>query len=126
MSAYPIRTLPVEEWPKLEAQFAERHVALPDPRLARIVVAEDGSQIVAFLVVQMVPHLEPIWIDRRYRGKLHWPRLVTAAKKHLDAKSSYFAFAPNAHIARMIDAAGLTRLPWTIFSGTADAPREVH
>lgn len=115
--SYTLRVLPTEEWPAIEPRFAERGVSLPDERLARIVVAEDAQhRIVGFCVAQLQPHLEPIWIAPEARGKLHWPRLIMLAKEQL-GPGPFYAFAPNAHIARMASLAGLTRTAWTVFRG---------
>ena len=114
--SYTLRVLPVEEWPAIEPRFAEHGVSLPHEQMARIVVAEDDGRIVAFCVAQLQPHLEPIWIAPEARGKVHWPRLIDLAKAQLGS-GTFYAFAPNAHIARMAHLAGLTREPWTVFRG---------
>lgn len=35
---------------------------------SRVLIAERDSRIVGFLVFQLVPHIEPMWIHEDYRG----------------------------------------------------------
>jgi len=59
---------------------------IPHPDHSRIVVAERRGQIIGFLVIQEVVHLEPIWIAPSWRKKSVAARLWTAAVKYLGKK----------------------------------------
>lgn len=120
---YPVRTLPSAEWGQLRDEFQAHHVPLPNPATSQIVVAEDGDRVVAFLVVQQVTHLEPLWIDAAYRGRVYWPALVQAAQAHCDTDRPCFAFAPDAHVAAMASCVGFTRVPWTVYQGGRESCR---
>ena len=111
------RLLPPSEWDVLSARFATYGGRLPDPRTSQIAVAEEDGVIVGFLVLQFVPHLEPLWIDEAHRGKVYWPKLQRLLEDHLDA-GDYFVFAPTDRMAELADAAGLEALPWTLYKGT--------
>jgi ribosomal protein S18 acetylase RimI-like enzyme len=115
---YSVRDLPVDEWAKVQPHFVEQGVALPSREHAKILVEEDGDRIVAFLVVQFVPHLEPVWVDPEYRGRTHFGRLVQEAITYL-AGGAYYAFVPNDRedVADMARLSGLTKKDWTIFEG---------
>lgn len=72
---YPIRPLPVEEWPRLLTQEPFRSGGLPDPTFWRIIVAErdqTGGPIVAFVCLWTAIHCEPVWFDPTVR---HHPKL---------------------------------------------------
>lgn len=110
------RLLPPDEWAALAPIFRELGGRLP-PEGSSIAVAEDGSQIVAFLVLQFVPHAEPLWIAPDYRGKASWRRLLGLAETQMQSNGggAYYVFAPTPRIAQIARVAGLTALPWTVF-----------
>jgi len=35
---------------------------------SRVRAAYDGDKLVGFLVLQLMPHMEPLWVDSSYRG----------------------------------------------------------
>jgi ribosomal protein S18 acetylase RimI-like enzyme len=35
---------------------------------SRVLVAEAGGKIVGFIVMQLYPHLEPLWVDKAHRS----------------------------------------------------------
>lgn len=109
------RILPWQEWHRIAPQFEAQGVPLPASD-ATILVAEEADRIVGFLVMQACTHLEPLWIDEAYRGKVYWPALVHHAEALL-SKGSYFVFAPTSHVAAMAEAVKLQKLPWTIYKG---------
>ena len=109
------RRLPTEEWNKIAHVFEANGVALPDASSA-IVATEDADRIVAFTVMQWVPHVEPMWIDQAYRGRVYWPTMIHRLEATLGT-GTYYAFAPSQRIARMAQLAGLVRLPWAVYEG---------
>lgn len=70
------RKLEPKEWPKLRPIFQFNKAFLPDPvaSVAAVVENEDG-ELVGFLMFQLVPHTEPLWIREDYRGKVDFRRL---------------------------------------------------
>lgn len=105
------RLLPPGEWASLEPFFKERSIGLPSPNLAQIAVAEDGGQIVGFLVRQLVPHVEPLSIAPEYRGKVSWKRLANM----LDMNQT-FVFADSPERERMCELAGFQKIePFTVW-----------
>lgn len=63
------RLLPIEEWPRLPEHF---QTLLPhvQPSDVQILVVEDGDRIVATWAVMRIVHVEGIWIDAEYRGRV--------------------------------------------------------
>lgn len=107
------RVLPGEEWWKLADIFAENGAELPERDLARIAVEEDDGKAVSFLTAQMAMHLEPLWQHPDYRGRLSFRRLLRLAEEQVSGK--YYAFAPDDHVGRIMQASGLRKLPWTVW-----------
>lgn len=101
------RELPAAEWPKLASTFGEYGALLPRTELARIFVAEAEGEIVAFLTLQLVPHMEPLWVHPRKRGKLMLTQLVKIAEGALEG-SGYFAHTSEPRVGAMAAANGMT------------------
>ena len=110
------RVLPSEEWPRLQGVLEAEGGRLPDPATAQIVVHEAQGEIIGFLVVQLVPHLEPIWVHPDYRGKGLVSSLVNAGRSLLGS-GEFFAFSPNRAMGALATKEGLTPLPWTVYRG---------
>jgi len=62
------RLLPREEWPRLAG--TELETVWPHlPESARVIVVEDGDQIVGCWAVFSVVHVEGVWIAPEYRTR---------------------------------------------------------
>jgi hypothetical protein len=110
-----IQILPPDEWSQIEPLFLERGVPLPDPELARIIAAKDETDTISgFLVIQLVPHLEPFWIAPEHRGSPLWARLAETAAAQFPAGIPSYVFSPNAAITRMARHVGFRPQPWTV------------
>jgi hypothetical protein len=108
------RILPEAEWPAIADILVEYGGRLPAPG-STVFVAQDDHTIVGFLVLQYVPHVEPIWIHPDYRGRAHWLRLLHMAEAQLSG-GTYFAFTPHKHIEEMAEVAGMSKQPWSIYA----------
>lgn len=57
------------EWSRIDEILAfQGWPSLNRDTTLRIRVAEDGERILGFLVVQFVPHVEPLWVASSHRG----------------------------------------------------------
>lgn len=67
-----VRELPEAEWWRMRAYEPFTSGGLPEPGHWRIIVAEDGGEIVAFSCIFLAFHCEPTWIapDHRHHPKL--------------------------------------------------------
>ena len=109
------RILPKNEWGKLEKIFQENNTPLPH-ETSQIAVAEHEGEIVGFLVLQFVPHVEPLWIREDMRGKVSWKKMLSDIVGLFNGnKGSLFAFSPNEKIGNMVKHAGMERMPWGIW-----------
>lgn len=119
-----IEVLDPTEWPRLAPIFHEHAGQLPDPAMARILVARDGEQLAGFLVIQLQPHLEPIYVAPAYQGQGHAIALAQAAIEMFPPGVPYWAFAPRPAIERLCERAGLKELPWKVYSAQQSPPTE--
>ncbi len=109
------RELPVEEWGKVEPIFAEHGSRLPHEEMASIFVAEKGGDVVGMAVMQMVPHLEPIWI-KKGQGEHYLKKLIHMAEASLAGGSGdYFAFSASTHVSNLCKAFGLDFTGWAVW-----------
>lgn len=118
--AFTIRQLLPDEWISLRPTFVEQGSDLPHPEFARILVAERDGTRIGFLVIQLVPHLEPIYVEEASRGTGVSLALAKAAQAQFPAGIHYYAFVPNPTIEALAIQAGLTKRPWAIYEGTGD------
>jgi hypothetical protein len=61
------RVLPPEEWPRLGEQRAAFYSSV-NPEDIRVVVVEEGADIVAAMAVIRIPHLECFWMAPEKTG----------------------------------------------------------
>lgn len=114
-SPYTTRLLPPADWAAIAPIYlAHGGDRLPDPSAAAIAVTECDGQIVGFLVAQLVPHFEPLWIHPDHRGRVSWRRLVRLLEGLLPGQT-YYTFTTSPAQARMATISGLMRRPWAIF-----------
>lgn len=75
---YKYRFLSAEEYPILDALFEVQGFGpVPDPKLSAIAVAQDDAGIIkGVLVMQLVPHVEPLWIAEECRGRVSTQKLI--------------------------------------------------
>ena len=95
-----LRLLPPVEWPRIADVFTAQGTKLPDPELAQIIVLEqldtdDFRDIVGFIVIQLVPHLEPVYVKKAFRGTEAFKDLAKAAITLFHEGAQFYAFAPS-------------------------------
>lgn len=100
------RLLPADEWPKIAGVFSSMRKKMPDPRFAKVIVAERGDRIVGFLFIQLAAHMEPLWIKREERGRVNWRRMVRELEKVLK-EGTYYVHAPQGSVQKMCEIVGM-------------------
>lgn len=63
-----IRFLEKNEWALIAPLFEAQGAPVPCPEWAKVLVALEGGKVVGLLAIQLVPHVEPIIIDRAWQG----------------------------------------------------------
>jgi hypothetical protein len=108
-----VRLLPVEEWHRLEGlPFAQN--GLPDPNLARILVAETPEgEIVGIWAAMAAVHLDGLWVAPSYR-RASWVavKLLKAMKVLLIELGivQSFTIIESAEVLALATKAGFTRI----------------
>jgi len=109
------RLLEPWEWNRIVELLPDKSDRIPNPGLSTCAVAQDGDKIVGFLFAQYVVHVEPLWVDKDYRGEGLPERLWEAVAPRLKGAVVY-AFSPNGLIAKLLDHLGFEKLSWETYS----------
>jgi hypothetical protein len=108
-----------EHWHLLQPIFDEFKAKMPLPGFASIAVAmtQDG-EVAGMLVLQMVMHSEPLYINPDYRDKVNFKRLVEVIEDELKdvAPTTYYAFTNNPTVEKMALKVGMNLLDMKVFS----------
>jgi hypothetical protein len=111
-----IRKLTPEEWFRIGPTFAEEFGEMPpSPFQSTVVVAEDAGEIVAFLTVQSVIHVEPLWVKKSHRGHYILPLLVSKVRSLFPDLGTAFAYTKNPRLAKLLEHMGMQELDWKVF-----------
>jgi len=62
------RILPDEEYERLGFIFSPKNLPIPDPMVERVAVVEDCGNIVAIGMTRILPMLDGLWVEPKYRG----------------------------------------------------------
>lgn len=109
--------LPRAEWSKVLPAFEQQKV--PMPEMGVIAAAVDRSNVGGFLCLQPAMHAEPLWIDRAYRGKVDFRRLLKTVTQTMPMTVPYYVFASSPKIERMAEIANLTDMKYSVWRGLA-------
>lgn len=107
--------LPQPQWQYLEPTF--RHFGSKPPSMGVIAAAVDNQHVAGFMVAQPALHVEPLWIDKPYRGKVDFLRLRNKIAEVIPQETEYYVFAPNNKIARMAELGGLSEMNYRVWKG---------
>lgn len=117
--AYEI--LDPEKWAELNPIFEANGATIPHPSVATAAVARDESgKIRGMLILQLVYHAEPLWIDKEYTGRVSFLTLLEkleglfAMQEGQDLRG-YYVFAPDKMVEGMAKVAGLEKMPWSVY-----------
>lgn len=92
-----VRFLEPDEYWRIESFFADEKAVMPDPRFSKVLVAMDGDRVAGLMVAQMVLHVEPIIIDRAYRGTGVWKEMASMLDGYLYNVGVAGAYAQPIH-----------------------------
>ncbi len=103
--------------------FAREGGELPPPEHSFFLgsTAPDGH-VVAFLVVQLRVHAEPVWVEKGHESVVM--SLVHAAEQTISEKvpggCDVFLFAPAGRVSTLVAKAGMRLEPWAVWSKHVD------
>ena len=120
-----VRLLPPEEFHRIASFPGPLHAlqGVPDPEHTRVIVAEQGDQIVGYWVLFNAVHAEPLWLDPIVRHKPKIAQdLLAAVLSELQSAGAQSVFAiigdPELDtIGPMAERVGLVPLPGTLYAG---------
>lgn len=116
MAEITYRLLNPDEYSRLADHPMLKEVKLPEPEHSRIVVAEVDGEIVGFQFLFAVIHMEPIWVDEKYRSTLMASRLFKEAVKSLaDFRTNVAYCFGQGKISSYLTRLGLRKLPYDTF-----------
>jgi hypothetical protein len=92
-----VRFLEPEEYGKIAHLFTEEQAAMPDPRFSKVLVALDGEHVAGIMVAQMALHVEPIIIEKDYRGTGIWKEMAEMLDGYLSGTGIAGAYAQPVH-----------------------------
>lgn len=101
-----IRFLEPTEYALIRPILSQYEMPLPYPQSSQIVVAQDSiGSVTGLAVLQMVPHLDPVWVTVSERGGKLWERLVEAQLDSLRAQraaGAVFSFVERPGAAKLL------------------------
>ena len=117
---YKYRFLNAEEYPILNRLFEIQGLGpVPNPKISAIAVAQDDKGVIkGVLVMQMVPHIEPLWIDESARGGVNTGRLIHMTEncvKELGCKVFVTTESPIENVNRLCDITGMTKIAGGVY-----------
>jgi len=85
LTDYTVRWLEPEDYSIVESFFEEEGSPTPEPKFSRILAAFTPTQELAgFVVLQLVPHGEPVFVKPEFREQGLASRLVTEMDSYLE------------------------------------------
>ena len=111
------RWLEPDELVGIEPLFKARGWVPLNPNGSRVLAAFDGGRMIGFICLNMIPHVEPLFVETSYRGTGIAETLVREMVSML-----YLAEAPAAYViadsptsAKMAEAFGMARVESPVF-----------
>ena len=109
------------EWPEIEAlepMFKQRGWMCLNKETSRIMGTFHEGKLIAFVVLQLVPHLEPLWVDPSYRGAGVAEELVSEIARYIKSAKTrgVMIVADNPGVARLAEHFGMSRILSPVYS----------
>ena len=85
------------------------------------IVAEEEGEIVGFVVIQILPHVEPLWVEKRHRGKKNGAiakALAERTKAFMEERGwpHYLAIGTNAYAEKLCEGIGMTAVEGKLYA----------
>lgn len=111
-----VRELGKGEWEAVSHIFYEEFgEALPHPGTSRIVVVEEGGQIVGMLAARLMLHVEPLWVKASHRRHFLIPYLVNKLISIIPDINYAFSTTTNPKIGCLLERLGFRKQPYTTY-----------
>lgn len=107
-----VESIPKERWGELRESFAEfGETELPDGEIFGIL--KDG-EIIGYYLVEIVKHVGPFWVARKYRGNGVGGKLATHAAQTIEGR--YYTAALSSETESMCRKLGMEEIAGKLFT----------
>jgi hypothetical protein len=105
------------EWEEIDLKLAARGWMSLNRHLTRIRVAEQDGKIVGLYVLQHIPHVEPLLVDRDQRGSGVAEQLADDMQNFLTEVKArgFMAICEHPVAAKMCKARGMLKTPYPVY-----------
>lgn len=106
------------DWDRIEAILLARGWMSLNRPTSRILVAEtEDGKLASFLVLQMIPHTEPLWVAPEFRASGLAEQMVDAMIKFLNQVQirGYLATAESPFAAKLCEEHGMKKLEHPVY-----------
>lgn len=112
-----VRSLEGDELSVLEPVLASKGWMQLHHPTSRAVAAFEGEKVVGFLVLQLTPHLEPMWIDDDYRGTELAQNLINRMLIFMAAHQirGFVVVAESPHVEAMCKEKGMVKVEAPVY-----------
>lgn len=111
------------EWDAIDLKLAARGWMSINRELSRIRVAERDGKIVGLYVLQHIPHVEPLLVDRAEYGNGVAEQLADDMQEFLTEVHArgFMAVCEHPIAAKMCEARGMQKIPYPVYISVAEA-----
>jgi GNAT superfamily N-acetyltransferase len=106
-----------EEWDRLEAILASNSWMALSREASMVLVAEYADSIVGFCVLQVIPHLEPLYVAPEFRGSDIAVRLADQAVEYMHKINArgWVSVAQHPVAARLCEREGMKQIQHPVY-----------
>jgi GNAT superfamily N-acetyltransferase len=111
------------EWDAIDLKLASRGWMSLSREFSRIRVAERSGKIVGVYILQHVPHVEPLLVDRDERGTGVAEQLANDMQEFLTEAHArgYMAVCEHPIAVRMCQERGMVKVPYPVYVSVPEA-----
>ena len=101
----------------LDVVLESKELPSLNPEVCRALGAYDVDTLAGFIIVQVFPHLEPLWVDKKYRGTDIAAELVDNAIGYLRENSvrGFISIADSPIVAKMCEERGMVKIESPVY-----------
>jgi hypothetical protein len=105
------------EWETIERVCTERNWMSLNRVLTRVLLAKVDGEIVGFHVMQLVPHVEPLWVEEEQRGTGLAQQLSDAMVAFLQSVGArgWVVIADSPHAVKMCKDHGMAKVKSPVY-----------
>lgn len=114
-----------KDWDRVEDILVSRGQMILARAVTRILMAERGGELEGFIVLQLVPHTEPLFVKPSARGTGLAEELADRMVDYMNEVHArgYMVVADNPSAARLCEARGMTRVEAPVYVCIGEVPK---